>query len=79
MLLCKLKYIFLKYSLFSNHETLILPHLNYSLLTWRNKCSKIELLKKKSVRLVNFKTPIAHTELLFRKKLNCMTDILATY
>ena len=39
----------------------------FSLLTWGNKCSKIELLQKKAVRLVNFKTPIAHTEPLFKQ------------
>ena len=44
-----------------------MPHLNFSLLTWGNKCSKIELLQKKAVRLVNFKTPIAHTEPLFKQ------------
>ena len=36
-------------------------------MTWGNKCSKIELLQKKAVRLVNFKTPIAHTESLFKQ------------
>ena len=35
------------------YKTVILPHLNYSLLTWRNRCSKIKLLKKKAVRQVN--------------------------
>ena len=45
----KLKYIFLKYILCSIYKTLILPHLNFSLLTWGNKCSKIELLHKKTV------------------------------
>ena len=44
-----------------------MPHLNYSLLACGNKCSKIELLQKKAVRLVNFKTPIAHTQPLFKQ------------
>ena len=59
-LLHKLKYIFPKDIFCSIYKTLILPHLNYSLLTWGNKCSKIELLQKKAIRLVNFKTPITH-------------------
>ena len=66
-LLRKLKYIYPKYILCSIYKTLILPHLNFSLLTWGNKCSKIELLQKKAVRLVNFKTPIAQTEPLFKQ------------
>ena len=71
-LLRKLKYIFLKYilpkyMLYSIYKTLILPLLNFSLPRWGNKCSKIELLQKKAVRLVNFKTPIAHTEPLFKQ------------
>ena len=64
---CELKYISPKYILCSIYIALILPNLNYSLLTWRNKCSKIELLQKKAVRLVNFKTPIAHTKTLFKQ------------
>ena len=66
-LLRKLKYIFPKYILCSIHKTLILPHMNYLLLTWGNKCSKNELLQKKAVRPINFKTPIAHTEPLFKQ------------
>ena len=66
-LLRKLKYIFPKYIVCSIYRTLILPHLNYSLLTWGNKCIKIELLQKKAVRLVNFISAIAHTEPLFKQ------------
>ena len=44
-----------------------MPHINYSLLAWGNKCNKIELLQKKAVRVINLKTPIAHTEPLLTK------------
>ena len=66
-LLRKLKYIFLKHILRSIYNSLILPHMNYSLSAWGNKCNKIELLQKKAVRLINLKTPIAHTEPLLKK------------
>ena len=44
-----------------------LPHINYSLLAWETKCQKIELLQKKAVRVVHSKSPIAHTNPLFKK------------
>ena len=58
----KLKYIFPAYSLGMIYNSLILPHLNYSLLAWGIQCPNIELLQKKAVRVVNFKSPVAHTE-----------------
>ena len=54
-LLHKLKYIFPTY-------LLILPHINYCLLAWGSNCHSVELLQKKAVRVVNFKSPVAHTE-----------------
>ena len=44
-----------------------MPHLNYMLLAWGTKCHKIELLQKRAVRLLYFKSPIAHTKLLFKR------------
>ena len=58
----KLKYIFSAYLLRMIYNSLILPHLNYSLLAWGIQCPNIELLQKKAVRVVNFKSPVAHTE-----------------
>ena len=58
----KLKYIFLAYLLRMIYNSLILPHLNYSLLAWGIQCPNIELLQKKAIRVVNFKSPVAHTE-----------------
>ena len=58
----KLKYVFPAYLLRMIYNYLILPHLNYSLLAWGIQCPNIELLQKKAVRVVNFKSPVAHTE-----------------
>ena len=50
-LLHKLKYIFPAYLLRMIYNSLILPHMNYSLLAWGSNCHSIELLQKKAVRL----------------------------
>ena len=44
------------------YNSLILPHMNYSLLAWGANCHSIELLQKKAVRVINFKSPLSHTE-----------------
>ena len=44
------------------YNSLILPHINYCLLAWGSNCHSVELFKKKAVRVVNFKSPVAHTE-----------------
>ena len=46
-LLRKSKYMFPKHILCSIYNSLILPHMNYSLLALGNKCNKVELLQKK--------------------------------
>ena len=60
-LLHKLKYLFPKKVLHSIFNSLIMPHLNYSLLAWGTKSNKIELLQKKAIRVLYSKSPIAHT------------------
>ena len=65
-LLHKLKYVFPSYILRMIYNSLILPHFNYSLLAWGCKCQNIEILQKKAIRIVHFKSPIAHTELNFK-------------
>ena len=62
-ILRKLKYIFPSYILHTIYNFLMLPHLNYSMLTWGTKCQKIEL----HLRVVHSKSPIAHTNPLFKK------------
>ena len=44
-----------------------MPHLNYMLLAWGTKCHKIKLLLKRAVRLLYFKSPMAHTKPLFKR------------
>ena len=44
------------------YNSLILPHMNYSLLAWGTYCTSTDLLQKKTVRIINFKSSIAHTE-----------------
>ena len=66
-LLHRLKFVFPKQILFSIYNSFILPHMNYLLLAWGNQCNKIELLQKKAVRVRFFKSPIAHTEPIFKR------------
>ena len=63
------------------YNSLILPHLNYSLLAWGTQCPNIELLQKKAVRVVNFKSPVAHNEPILKgmNQLKLLTCILANY
>ena len=82
-LLHKLKYIFPAY-LLRMINSLILPHINYSLLAWGSNCHSIELLQKKAVRVVNFKIPLAHTEPILKNmnQLNyqiCILSICLSY
>ena len=36
--------------------------MNYSLLAWSANCDSIELLQKKAIRVIHFKSPLVHTE-----------------
>ena len=76
-LLHKLKYIFPKQVLHSIDNSLIMPHLNYSLVAWGIKSHKIEL-QKKAIRALYSKSPIAHTEPLFIKMNQTKLSILYT-
>ena len=58
----KLKHIFPSYLLRMIYNSLILPHMNYSLLAWGANCHSIELLQKRAVRVIHFKCPLAHME-----------------
>ena len=61
-ILHKLKYFFPSNILVMIYNSLILPHFNYSLLAWGSKCQKVEILQKRAIRVVKFKSPIAHRE-----------------
>ena len=65
-LLHKLKHIFPSYLLRLIYNSLILPHMNYSLLAWGAYCYNIGLLQKKAVRVINFKSPLAQTERILK-------------
>ena len=45
---------------------MILPHINYGLVVWGNKSSKILQLQKKAIRAVSCAGYISHTEALFK-------------
>ena len=64
-MLHRLKFVFLKQILFSVLP--IFPHISYSLLAWGTQCNKIELLQKKAVRVLFFKSSIAHTKPIFKR------------
>ena len=66
-LLCKLKYTLLTQVLRSIYNSLILPHMHYALLAWGKKCHKIELMQKKSLRVIFIMSLIVHTEPLLKK------------
>ena len=51
-------YFFPSYILVMIYNSLILPHFNYFLLAWGSKCHKIEILQKRAMRVVKFKSPI---------------------
>ena len=61
-LLRKLKYIFPSHLLRMIYNSLILPHMNYSLLAWGTNYTSPELLQKKTIIIINFKSSLAHTE-----------------
>ena len=69
-LLHKLKYIFPAYLLRMIYNSLILLHMNYSLLAWVSKCHIVELLPKKAVRIVNFKSLVDHTDPILKNMKN---------
>ena len=58
-------------SLLLIYNSLLLTHLNYSILAWGHSCNRIVKLQKKAIRLINSANFVAHTEPLF-KELNLM-------
>ena len=60
--------LFPKRILISLYNTLILPHINYCLLSWgsSNATESIFLQKKKAIRAISSASHNAHTEPLFK-------------
>ena len=65
-LLNQMKLIFPQESLLSIYNTLILPHLNYCILSSENYCEPITLLQKRAMRAICYTPYNAHTEPLFK-------------
>ena len=65
----KLKFHFPTSSLLMLYSSLILPYLNYGILTWGNTqqtlLNRLLLLQKKSLRIIYHSAPLSHTDLLF--------------
>ena len=59
------------------YNSLILPHLNYGIMTWGCKCDRINKLQNKAIRIVSLSKHNAHTEPIFKRlQLLKMADIL---
>ena len=69
--LCRLKNYLPKHILRTLYNSLILPHLQYSVLTWGFKMGRAELLQKRAVRVISCSKYNAHTDPLF-KQLNLL-------
>jgi len=66
-LLYKMNSVFPKDVLLSMYNTLILPHINYCLLSWGKQNDSILLLQKKSLRAVCCAKYKSHSEPLFKE------------
>ena len=49
------------------YNSLVLPHLQFGILTWGFKLGRLDKLKKRAVRIITCQKCNAHTEALFRK------------
>ena len=65
--LCRLKNYLPKHILRTIYNSLILPHLQYAVLTWGFKMGRVELLQKRAVRAITSSNYNAHTEPLFKQ------------
>ena len=69
--LCRLKNYLPKHILRTLYNSLILPHLQFFVLTWGFKMGRVELLQKRAVRVISCSKYNAHTDPLF-KQLNLL-------
>ena len=66
-------------ALLTIYNTLIIPHLNYGILTWGFNSDRILKIQKKAVRSITLSKYNAHTEPIFKTlKLLKINDILNT-
>ena len=72
----KLKEYLPSYILQTIYNSLVLPHLNYGILTWGHKSARVAQLQKRCVRIVNKSSFLAHTNPIFKNlKLLKVSDI----
>ena len=62
----KLENVLPEYILLILYNALISSHLNYGLTLWEIKADRLEILQKKTVRIVTKSNFIAHTDPLFK-------------
>ena len=73
----KLKRYLPSHIMLTLYNTLILPHLQYSILCWGHNASRINKLQKKAVRIVSHSKYNAHTDPLFKTmRLLKLNDIM---
>ena len=78
-ILNKLKYVLPLTVKLILYNSLVLPHLNYGIMTWGYKCDRINKLQKKAIRIVSLSKYNAHKELIFKRlHLLKVADILKT-
>ena len=49
------------------YNALLLPHINYYILSWGYKCDRIPKIQKRAIRLINLSKYNAHTEPIFKQ------------
>ena len=49
------------------YTALLLPHINYCLVTWGYQCKRINILEKRAIRLITLSKYNSHTAPLFKK------------
>ena len=49
------------------YNALLLPHINYCLVTWGYQCKRINILQKRAIRIITLSTYNCHTAPLFKK------------
>ena len=60
------------------YNALLLPHINYRLVTWGYQCKRINILQKITLRLITLSRYNSHTAPLF-KKLKLLTITVMLY
>ena len=70
-MMCRLKNYLANDILRILYDSLILPHLQYSILSWGFKRGRLEKLEKRTIRIISNTKYNSHTDPLF-KKLNLL-------